>query len=140
MLRLSVQTRQALAKLTLPVLVATSFGLMLLGKADAVLANRARMALDDALVPIYATLAQPLASVRSAVADARDLWSLREENARLQAENGRLRRWQAIALALDSQNRELKAELHWIPQPAPSYVTVPVVADAGGEYAKAVLL
>ena len=48
MLRLSVQTRQALARLTLPVLIAASFGLMLLGKADAVLADRARMALADA--------------------------------------------------------------------------------------------
>ncbi|HET8997318.1 MAG TPA: rod shape-determining protein MreC [Acetobacteraceae bacterium] len=140
MLRLSIQTRQALAKLTLPVLVATSFGLMLLGKADAVLADRARMALADALVPIYAELAQPLASVRSAVSEVQDLWSLRAENARLRAENEQLRRWQSIALSLDAQNRELKANLHWMPQPAPSFVTVPVVADAGGEYAKAVLL
>ena len=140
MLRLSVQTRQALARLTLPVLIATSFGLMLLGKADAVLADRARMALADALVPIYAALAQPLANVRSALVEVQDLWWLRTENARLRAENAQLRRWQSIALALDTQNRELKANLHWIPQPAPSFVTVPVVADAGGEYAKAVLL
>lgn len=140
MLRLSVQTRQALARLTLPVLIAASFGLMLLGKADAVLAERARMALADALVPIYAALAQPLANVRSAVTEVQDLWSLRAENARLRAENARLRRWQSIALALDAQNRELKANLHWIPQAAPSFVTAPVVADAGGEYAKAVLL
>jgi len=140
MLRFSVQTRQALARLTLPVLVAASFGLMLLGKADAVLADRARIALADALVPIYAALAQPLAHVRAAVAEAGELWSLRAENTRLRAENDQLRRWQSIALALDAENRRLKANLHWIPQQAPSYVTVPVVADAGGEYAKAVLL
>ena len=140
MLRLSIQTRQALAKLTLPVLVATSFGLMLLGKADALLAERARMALADTLVPIYAVLAQPLGSVRASVAELGDLWSLRAENARLRAENDQLRRWQSIALALDSEDHRLKAMLHWIPQPTPSYVTVPVVADAGGVYAKAVLL
>ena len=39
MIRLSIQARQALAKLTLPVLIAASFGLMLLGKADTLLAE-----------------------------------------------------------------------------------------------------
>jgi rod shape-determining protein MreC len=140
MIRLSIQTRQALAKLTLPVLVAASFGLMLLGKADAILAERARMALADALAPIYAALAQPLGSVRAAVQDAGALWSLRADNERLRTENEQLRRWQSVALALDAENQRLKGNLHWIPDPAPSYVTVPVVADAGGVYAKAVLL
>ena len=43
MIRLSIQARQALARLTLPVLIVASFGLMLLGKADTLLAERARI-------------------------------------------------------------------------------------------------
>jgi rod shape-determining protein MreC len=139
-IRLSIQARQALAKLTLPVLIAASFGLMLLGKADALLAEHARMALADTLAPIYAALAEPLADLRDTVAGATDLWDLRADNARLRDENERLRRWQSIALALDAENQRLKANLQWIPDPAPSYVTARVVADAGGVYAKAVLL
>jgi rod shape-determining protein MreC len=139
-IRLSIQTRQALGKLTLPVLIAASFGLMLLGKADALLAERARMVLADALAPIYAALAPPLARMRNTIAGAADLWELRTENARLRAENERLLRWQSIALALDAENQRLKADLQWIPDPTPSYVTARVVADAGGVYAKAVLL
>jgi rod shape-determining protein MreC len=140
MIRLSIQARQALAKLTLPVLIAVAFGLMLLGKADTVIAEKARMALADALAPIYAALAEPLAGVRDAIGDATDLWDMRAENARLRDENERLRRWQSVALALDAENQRLKANLHWIPDLTPSYVTARVVADAGGVYAKAVLL
>jgi rod shape-determining protein MreC len=140
MIHLSISARQALAKLTLPVLIAASFGLMLLGKADAVLADRARIAFADAVAPIYAALAGPLGSVRAGIGDVVDLWNMRTDNARLRTENAELRHWQSVALALDAENRRLKAELHWIPDPAPSYVTARVVADAGGVYARAVLL
>ncbi|HTR18071.1 MAG TPA: rod shape-determining protein MreC [Acetobacteraceae bacterium] len=140
MIRLSIQARQALARLTLPVLIATAFGVMLLGKADTTLAERARTGLADALAPIYGAFSGPLATVRDTMAGAGDLFALRSENAALREENERLRRWYSVALALDAENAELKANLHWIPDPPPSYVTARVVADAGGVYARSVLL
>jgi rod shape-determining protein MreC len=140
MIRPSIQARQALAKLTLPVLIALAVGLMLLGKADTVFAERARMALADSLAPIYAAVASPLGAVRDGVAGIVGLFDVNAENVRLRDENARLRRWQSVALALDAENQRLKANLRWIPDPAPSYVTARVVADAGGVYAKAVLL
>jgi rod shape-determining protein MreC len=139
-IRLSIQARQALARLALPVLIAAAFGLMLLGKADALLAERARMALADALAPIYTALAEPLAGLRDSVGGATGLWDIRADNARLREENEQLRRWQSIALALDAENQRLKANLRWIPDAAPSYVSARAVADAGGVYARAVLL
>jgi len=140
MIHLSIPARQALAKLTLPVLIVASFGLMLLGKADALLADRVRIAFADAMAPIYGVLTAPLGSLRAGIANPADLWNMRADNAHLHIENEELRRWQSVALALDAENRRLKAELHWIPDPAPSYVTARVVADAGGVYAKAALL
>jgi rod shape-determining protein MreC len=139
-IRLSIPARQALAKLMLPVLFAAAFGLMLLGKADAVLAERARVALGDVLAPIYGLLAEPIGDLRDAADGTGQLLSLRTENTRLREENDRLRQWQAIALALDAENATLRANLHWVPDPTPSFVTARVVADAGGVYARAVLL
>jgi rod shape-determining protein MreC len=139
-IRLSIPVRQALSKLTLPVLITVAFGLMLLGKADTLLAERARMALADALAPIYATLARPLASLHAAIDNVQSLLTVYEDNARLRTENERLRRWQAVALTLDAENATLKKNLRWVPEPVPSFLTAPVVADAGGVYARAVLL
>ncbi len=140
MIRLSIPLRQSLAKLTLPVLLAVAFALMLVGKADAPLAERTRMALADALAPIYGLLAEPMAEAHAVLDNVHEVFSLTSDNAQLRAENETLRRWQAVALALDSENATLKANLHWLPEPAPSYVTARVVADAGGVYARAVLL
>lgn len=140
MIRLSIQARQALARLTLPVLIAAAFGLMLLGRADADLGERAREALADGLAPLYDMMAAPLDGLAGLRRDADDLVALRRENVRLRQENERLRRWYDVAMALDAENAELKADLHWIPDPTPSYVTARVVADAGGVYARSVLL
>jgi rod shape-determining protein MreC len=140
MIRLSIQARQALARLTLPILIVASFAVMLLGKADALLAERARTALADGLAPIYSVLASPLGRFHAAFNEAVNLWDMRDENDRLRDENEKLRRWQTIALALDAENQRLKASLHWIPDADASFITARVVADAGGVYAKAVLL
>src|SRR5580698_3025696 len=99
MIRLSIQARQALARLTLPVLIVASFGLMLLGKADTMLADRARIAFADSLAPIYAVLSAPLGRIHATITEVVTLWDMREENDRLRVENEKLRRWQSIALA-----------------------------------------
>jgi rod shape-determining protein MreC len=140
MIRPSIQARHALARLTLPVMIVAAFGLMLVGKADTVLVDRVRIMVYDACAPIYAALAEPLSRMKTAVSDTVGLWGIRDENARLHDENERLRRWQSVALTLDAENQRLKAALRWIPDPEASYVTARVVADAGGVYAKAVLL
>lgn len=140
MIRLSIPLRQALGRLSLPVLIAAAFGAMLLGKADALLIERARMALADALAPIWGAVQQPVSAVRDTISEAETLWHLRSENARLVEENERLRRWQATALALEAENALLRRQLSWVPEPAPQFRTARVVADAGGTYARAVLL
>lgn len=140
MIRLSIPFRQALSRLTFPVLIAAAFGLMLLGKADALLAARMRMVLADTLAPVFAMVAQPIVTAHRTVEDAQGLLTLQTDNLRLRAENEQLRRWQAVALALDSENDTLKANLRWVPDPAPSFITARVVADTGGVYARAVLL
>ncbi len=140
MIRLSIQARQALARLTLPVLIVFSLALMLLGRATPLVPERARITLSDALAPIYAVVDAPLRAVRGAARAVREVCALQADNARLRLENERLRHWYDVAMALDAENAVLKSNLHWVPDPKLSFVTARVVADAGGVYARSVLL
>ena len=140
MIRLSIQARQALARLTLPILIVASLAIMLLGRATPLVPERARISLSDALAPLYAVVDVPWHSVRAGARAVRETFLLRSENERLRVENERLRRWYDVAMALDAENATLKDNLHWLPDPKLSYVTARVVADAGGVYARSVLL
>ncbi|MCC7284492.1 MAG: rod shape-determining protein MreC [Acetobacteraceae bacterium] len=140
MIRLSVPLRQALARLVLPLLVAASFALMLLGKADALLAERMRTRLSDLLTPLYAVLAEPARSVRDVAEEVQELISLRTENARLREENARLRQWHNAALRLETEVVQLRAQLGFVPEARGTFRTAKVVADSGGAYARAVLI
>jgi rod shape-determining protein MreC len=139
-IRLSIPLRQALSRLTLPLMVAAAFGTMLLGKADTVIAERARTALADVLAPIYAVMAEPLRAVQDTFEEAQSLLHLRTDNARLREENERLRRWHAAALALEAENTMLRRQTNYVPDGTPGFNTARVVADGGGTYARAVLL
>ncbi len=140
MISLSIQARQALARLTLPVLIVAALALMLLGRATPLVPERARITLSDALAPIYAVVDAPLRAVRASARAVHETLQLRAENNRLRTENERLRHWYDVAMALDAENATLKDNLHWVPDPTLSYVTARVVADAGGVYARSVLL
>ena len=140
MIRLSIQARQALARLTTPLLIVAALALMLLGRATPLVPEQARITLSDALAPIYAVVDVPLRAVRGAARMVGETVSLRSENERLRLENDRLRHWYDVAMALDAENATLKDNLHWVPDPKLSFVTARVVADAGGVYARSVLL
>ncbi len=140
MLRLSIQFRQALARLTLPVLAVAAFSLMLLAKADTLLADRLRAALGDSLAPLYAAIATPAEILHAAAGNAARALTVMQDNTELREENEKLRKWQTIALALDAENAALKAQLHFVPDTAPRFVTARVVADTGGIYTRSMLV
>jgi rod shape-determining protein MreC len=125
---------------TFVLLFGAAFALMVLGKADTPLIERARVSVVDALSPIMEGLAKPIASVRQLYDNARDFWSLREQNAALKADQDRLLEWQTVARQLQAENDALRAMLKLVPEPSATFVTARVVADNGGAFVRTVLV
>ena len=121
-------------------LIAAAFGLMLLGKADSLLIERARSTVVDAVAPILDAASKPVATVKTMVQGAQELAALRAENAELRARNERLMHWQIVARRLEAENASLRDLLTLIPDPLETAVTARVVADPGGAFVRSVLV
>ena len=140
MIRLSVPFRQALSRLTFPVMLMISLGFILIGRADQNFSIHLRAGLNDVLTPAYLLVSGPIETAEHGTGAIGHLFSLSSENAELRAENTRLRQWQEVAMALEAQNEALKASLNYVPSPTPTYSTGEVVADLGGVYTRSVLV
>ena len=121
-------------------LIGITFALMLIGKADTVLVDRARVALTDAVTPILRVMSEPAAVVANFVNNIRELAAIREENAALREENARLLQWQSVAQKLESDNKSLRGLLQLTPEPPATFVTARVVADTGGAFAQSIII
>jgi rod shape-determining protein MreC len=121
-------------------LIGVTFALMLIGKADTVLVERARIAVTDAVTPILRVMGEPASAIAGVISNLRELAAIRKENAALREANARLLQWQAAAQKLDSENRDLRRQLAVVPEPPSRFVTARVVADTGGAFAQSVIV
>lgn len=121
-------------------LLAAALGILLLGKADPTVFQRARTTVTDMTAPVLDALSRPAVTVSHVVAEARELSRLRDENNILRAENERLLKWQNAARTLLAENRELRKLLGFAPDPDASSVTARVIGDSGGAFVRSVLV
>lgn len=121
-------------------LIGLTFALMLIGKADTVIVERARTAVSDAVTPILRVMAEPAAAISQFVTNLQELGAIREQNADLRETNARLLEWQAVAQKLENENRQLRALLETVNEPEVRKVSARVVADSGGAFAQSVLI
>lgn len=121
-------------------LIGLTFALMLIGKADTVLVERARSAVTDAVTPILRVMSEPASMIAQTIRNVRELASIREQNAELRESNDRLLQWQALAQRLEAENKSLRSLLALVPEPGAQFVTARVVGDVGGAFAQSVII
>lgn len=117
-----------------------SLGLFAVSAGDRGNFQGLRMRVTDTAAPLLDIVNRPVQAAASYVRAASGLASLQAENARLQEENTRLREWYQTALVLQSENESLQSLLNITLPPQHSFVTARIVADAGGSYARTMLV
>ncbi len=138
--RIAAPIKTAIQRFAYLGLVVSAFAVMLLGKADAVLMERIRVSVTDAVAPIVGVLSRPVASVSDMIDQIRELTRLREENIRLRGERDRLVKWQGAARRLEAENTSLRGLLSFEKNPKPRFVTSRVIADTGGVFAHSLIV
>src|SRR6478752_4140417 len=134
------QVRRALQRFALALLVVAAFAAMLVGKADTVLVENARVLALDLASPALEAIARPVAVANRAIADLKEFASLREENARLREENTRLQAWQTAARRLENENDRLRELSLFREGPEASFITARIVGDSVSAYVRGALL
>jgi rod shape-determining protein MreC len=129
-----------LHRFTFALLFGAALALMMLGRSDSALVERARMVIADAMAPLMNGIARPLGGVRQVYDQATEFLNLRRENAMLRREQDRLLQWQSVARQLAAENEALRDLLKFVPDRGASFVTARVVADTGGAFVRSVLV
>jgi rod shape-determining protein MreC len=121
-------------------LVFAAFGLMLLGKADVVIVERARVAVTDTVVPILEVLSEPAGSVTRALDKIEEFRDLHGEVERLKTENTQLRQWRHVATGLQAENHALRRLTHFVPPASPKVISGRAISNSGGPFVRSILV
>ena len=139
-LRLTTPVGAWVQRFALYFLTTAAFALMLLGKTDSILIERARTAVTDAVAPILNAASRPVATVVDAIEQVRDLGALASDNAALREDKRRLLHWKAVAYRLEAENEALRDALRLAPDPSKRFVTARVIGDQGGAFVRSLLV
>ncbi len=127
-------------RFTFLLLVGFAFGLMLLSRAETVVLERARATVVDLVTPILEVLSAPAEAMGGLVDRVESVLQVYAQNEFLREENERLAQWQELARRLQAENAALRAQLVYVPDTRPRFVTARVVADTGGVFVNSVLI
>jgi len=139
-LRLAQPVKAWVQRSALLLLITAAVALMLLGRTQSGMVERARTLVADAVAPILDFASRPISGTVDALESVQGLMALAKENASLREANRRLRSWQAVAYRLEAENGALRQLLRMVPDPRSRYVTARVVADNGGAFVRSVLV
>lgn len=128
------------SRASLVFLIVFAVALLLLGRAENFMIEKAREVAIDWVVPVIHTVASPFNLVRDLFDEVAVYSDLHESNARLQAEVDEMKDWKAHARELELKLARYEALLNVQPDPSINYITGQIVAETGGPFVEAVLV
>jgi rod shape-determining protein MreC len=132
--------RRGNAQLPLIIVTALALVLVLLGKAEPALFDRARMAMTDGMRPFLAAAHEPIVRFDRFAGSFDELFTVYQENLRLKDENARLRQWRNVAVVMEDRVKRYQSLLHAVPDPALHSVLARVIGRANRPFLETMIL
>lgn len=127
-------------QLTIAIAAVLAAALVVLGRAQSSLFDRARSYFSDATAPVLEAVRGPADAVSEWVRGIDEIFVVYQENLRLKQENARLRQWQNAALVLEQRLNRYQLLLNAVPDPSLSAVTAHVIGRANRPFLDTIIL
>ena len=132
--------RKSNAQLPLLIVIALAVVLVLLGKAQSGLFDRARAHATDLMAPLLQKVRAPVAGFDRWIGSIGEIFSVYEQNLKLKEENARLRQWRNVAIVLQGRVGRYQALLHAVPDPQMNRVLARVIGRASRPFLQTMIL
>src|SRR3569833_1092919 len=132
--------RKSNAQLPLVIVIALAVVLVLLGKAQNGLFDRARTGATDAMAPVLEKVHAPVAGFERWIGSIFEIFSVYEQNLKLKEENARLRQWRNVAIVLQGRVGRYQTLLHAVPDPKMNAVLARVIGRANRPFLQTMIL
>jgi rod shape-determining protein MreC len=128
------------AQLPLVIVIALAVVLVLLGKAQIGIFDRARAHATDLMAPMLEKMRAPVAGFDRWIGSIGEIFSVYEQNLKLKEENARLRQWRNVAITLQGRVNRYQALLHAVPDPQMNRVLARVIGRASRPFLQTMIL
>lgn len=132
--------RRGNAQLPLVIVMALAVVLVLLGKAQGTLFDRARVAMTDWMQPVLSVVHAPLVLFDRWIGSVDELFTVYQENLRLKEENARLRQWRNVAVVMQDRVKRYQSLLHAVPDLDVDSVLARVIGRASRPFLETMIL
>jgi rod shape-determining protein MreC len=127
-------------QLSIAIVALFAAALVVLGRAQSSLFDRARTYFSDVTAPMLESVREPLNATGRWVRGLDDIFVVYQENLRLKEENARLRQWRNNALVLEQRINRYQLLLNAVTDPSLSAVTAHVIGRANRPFLDTVIL
>lgn len=132
--------RRGNTQLPLVIVLALAVALVLLGRAQANLFDRARTAIIDKLQPVLVVVHAPVVQFDRWVGSIDELFAVYQQNLQLKDENARLKQWRNVAVVMQDRVKRYQALLHAVPNPDMHSVLSQVIGRANRPFLQTMIL
>lgn len=121
-------------------LIVVSFLLLFITLIRPDAATNLRVYTTDITAPVLSFVGEPFQNMAEAIGSISGIAALRAENAKLKADNIRLKEWYQTALMLQAENKSLQDLLSLKADISASYISARVISDFKNAFVKTILI